>query len=162
MEIKSCYSMANSGHADSLEEGRKYQDFICLELAKRNIIIQNFSSKYYQNKIGENLQRIEIKYDARCYGIATATNRLSIEVAEKTNICDEDWKVSGILSKNVGAEYIQGNYLCAWRFPTSWLQNIYKKGKHEKHDKDTIRTFYIPIEEADRYCIEKYVFNNNN
>jgi len=47
-----------------LNQGLEYQDFICCELHKRGIILQNLQSKRFQRK-KENLLGMEIKFDGR-------------------------------------------------------------------------------------------------
>ena len=41
------YIQSNSGHTDSFEVGNNFQDFVCIELAKQNIILQNINSKKF-------------------------------------------------------------------------------------------------------------------
>ena len=47
-----------------LEDGLQYQDFICMELHRRGIVLQNIQSKKFNLK-KENLLGMEIKFDRR-------------------------------------------------------------------------------------------------
>lgn len=154
------YDMFNSGYSDSLNIGNEFQDFVCTILAKElNWYIQNFNSKRYQYKHGENLQRVEIKYDARCTGDRNTlpTNRLSIEIAEKKRVTDLEYIDSGIYSVTDSLFYVQGNYMMFWVFPTKYLRLIHKNKKLKEHQEPTVRAFYIPIIDADNWCIYKYI-----
>jgi hypothetical protein len=126
--------------------GLEFQDFVCLQLAKDNIILQNLGSKLYQLKIGENLQGFEIKYDERC----TDTGRLSIEIAEKSR--DDQalpWTPSGILRNDNTWLYIQGNYQVVYIFAKTWLLRYFNERKPEvKEFNGTIRRFFLPFETA--------------
>lgn len=158
MEIK--YNQKNSGHTDSFEVGSQFQDFVCIELAKDGVILQNINSKKFQYEIGENLQGFEIKYDARCTGDAgtTPTNRLSIEIAEKTDELNYSYVNSGIYRGDNTWLYIQGNYKCFWIFSVKHLRLMYETGKYEERTLPTIKTFYLPIDLADKYSLKKYTF----
>jgi len=154
---KPLYSRVNSGHDDSFEVGNCFQDFVCLELAKQNIILQNINSKKFQFTVGENLQGFEIKYDGRCTGDrrTTPTNRLSIEIAEKTNAKNINWVPSGIYRNDNSWLYIQGNYMMFWIFNKNLLKVLHKSGRYKEGDEPTIKKFYLPILEADKYCAKK-------
>lgn len=132
--------------ADSLEKGLAFQDFVCIQLAKRNIVLQNIGSKKFQLEVGENLQGFEIKLDRRC----TDTGRLSIEVAEKTSRNVLFWTPSGILRDDNSIVYIQGNYHCFWVFMKNWLLRYYEQKLPEVEEfNGTIQRFFLSLEEAD-------------
>lgn len=150
------YPEINSGHTDSLMKGSEFQDFICIEMAKHHFIIQNINTKRFQYNIGENLQGIEIKLDMRFL----ETNQLSIEIAEKTKIENKEYMPSGIYRIDNSIHYIQGNYDCFYLFSKQFLQKLHKQGKYKEHELPTIKKFYLPIKDADKYCINKYDFKN--
>lgn len=130
---------------NSLERGLEFQDFVCIELAKRSIILQNISSKKYQFDVGENLQGFEIKLDQRC----TETERLSIEVAEKSSRDVLVWTPSGILRQDNSIMYIQGNYDRFWVFMKNWLVRYHDQIKPPiEQFNGTIKRFFLPEEEA--------------
>lgn len=154
------YNKINSGHSDSFEIGNSFQDFVCLELAKQNIILQNINSKKFQFEVGENLQGFEIKFDGTC----TKTNRLSIEIAEKTDGNNLNWVNSGILRSDNSWLYIQGNYSLFYIFSKNVLKLMNDKRIYEyaefPFDKPTIKKFYLPFTDADKYCAKKIILKN--
>lgn len=154
------YNKNNSGHKNSFEVGNEFQDFVCIELAKHGIILQNINSRKFQYETGENLQGFEIKYDARCTGDrgTEATNRISIEIAEKTKAENAEYIPSGIYRTDNSWMYIQGNYMMFWVFPKKILKLLYESGRYKVCEMPTIKKFYIPIADADKYCAIKYQF----
>lgn len=154
------YSIENSGYQDSFEVGNEFQDFVCIELAKDGIIMQNINSKKYQFNVGENLQGFEIKFDSWCtgYNRPKASNRLSIEVSEKTNEQNVSYVPSGIYRNDNTWLYIQGSYDCFWVFPVKILRELHKSGRYIEKEEPTIKTFYLPVKDADRYCAKKFDF----
>jgi len=154
------YSQQNSGYKDSFEIGNEFQDFVCIEMAKDGIILQNINSKKFQFETGENLQGFEIKYDSRCTGDnnTEATGRLSIEIMEKSKSENYNYVNSGIYRGDNAWIYIQGNYMMFWVFSIKHLRLMHQVGKYKEAEMPTIKKFYIPIEDADKYCLKKYVF----
>ena len=153
------YDEENSGHLDSLEVGNEFQDFVCIELSKQNFIIQNINIKKYQYNVGENLQGFEIKYDARCTGDkgTIPTNQLSIEIAEKTKSSNLNYVPSGIYREDNSWLYIHGNYMMFWIFSKTMLKLLHKSGRYKEHEIPTIKKFYLPILDADKYCAKKVI-----
>lgn len=131
---------------DSYQEGIEYQDFVCPYLAKNNgLIIQCYASKKMQYEKGESIQGIEIKLDNLC----TKTQRLSIEVAEKTKESNFQWVPGGVNKHDNAWLYLQGNYEILFIFLKKDLRSYYHKNKPEITEKrGTIKTFYIPFDEA--------------
>jgi hypothetical protein len=157
MEIN--YNKENSGYDDSYEVGNRFQDFVCMELAKQNIILQNINSKKFQYEIGENLQGFEIKYDSRCTGDkgTIPTNQLSIEIAEKNKSGNSKFIESGIYRKDNTWLYIHGNYMMFWIFSKKLLKQLHKSRRYKEHELPTIKKFYLPIIDADKYCAKKVI-----
>jgi len=155
------YREKNSGHKNSFEIGSEFQDFVCMELAKQNIILQNINSKKFQYETGENLQGFEIKYDSRCTGDngTAPTNRLSIEIAEKTKAENSRYVPSGIYRGDNTWIYIQGNYMAFWIFSVKHLRLLYETGRYPAEKLPTIEKYYLDIKHADKYCIKKYIFS---
>jgi len=153
------YRISNSGHNDSLETGNKFQDFVCIELSKDHIILQNINSRKFQYETGENLQGFEIKYDARCTGDngTSQTGRLSIEIAEKTKAENINFVPSGIYRSDNSWLYIQGNYHQFWIFSKKILIMLHKSGRYNEDEMPTIKKYYLPISHADKYCAKKIV-----
>lgn len=139
---------------NAVEDGLAFQDFVCTELAKHGLIIQNYSSKRYQYEVGENVQGFEIKQDRRC----TDTQRLSIEIAEKTRADRPEWTPSGIMRDDNSWLYIQGNDEVIFVFAKRTLLLLYEhmKGQQtlqlheEPKGNPTVRAFFLPLKTAER------------
>ncbi|MCU0811959.1 MAG: hypothetical protein MUE59_13170 [Thiobacillaceae bacterium] len=129
-------------------DGIEFQDFICSDLAKRHVILQNLSSKRYQFDVGENLQGFEIKLDLRC----TETLRLSIEIAEKSKASMPSFTPSGIYRNDNSWLYIQGNPDLYFVFQKSLLVMLHRTGRYQEHELPTIRKFYMPLDQAFKYA----------
>jgi hypothetical protein len=54
--------------------------------------------------------------------------------------------------------YIQGNYKGFWIFAKNILLLLHKTGRYQPHKLPTISKFYLPVEDADKYCAAKYSF----
>jgi len=141
----------NCPDPDSFQTGLEFQDFVCMQLAKQGIVLQNLASKRMQFEVGENLQGFEIKLDRRC----TESNRLSIEVAEKSRADMPNWTPSGIYRNDNTWLYIQGNYEVLYVFDVKLLRRQHERLRlkanwkpDEKHG--TVRTFYLSLADADR------------
>jgi len=138
---------------DSLEKGLAFQDFVCIVLAQRHIVLQNIGSKKFQIEVGENLQGFEIKLDRRC----TETGRLSIEVAEKSSRDVLWWTPSGIMREDNSILYIQGNYDSFWVFGKNWLRRwMEEKSPCVDEFNGTIKRFFLENEVADVGAIWKW------
>lgn len=135
------------------EEALSYQDWVTDLLIKElGFVISNYSSKYFQFNFGENRQGVEIKLDTRILD----TGNVSIEVAEKSRADIDKWTPSGIMRNDNTWIYIQGNYQIVFIFGKSILQGIYKSRYLDKvwTPKPTIKTFLMPIEEAEKYALK--------
>lgn len=144
------YNPKNSGHRDSLANGEEFQDFatdvlrIC-----RGFIVQNYTSRKYQRKVGEGPQRIEFKRDNHC----TKSKRLSVEIAEKFDENDPNWKASGIFHWHNPIFYVQGNFEEIWVFLTRDLKKLAYDPKYERKTEETLKAFYLPFSECLMYSI---------
>lgn len=152
-------SYPDAKSASSFRDGIEYQDFVCTELAKRHVVLQNLQSRRYQFDVGENLQGFEIKFDGRC----TETGRLSIEVAEKTrNDPARDWTHSGIMRNDNSWLYLQGNYQVLFIFAKRFLLNYFSAAHPKVEEKrGTIKTFYLPFDTARKHAANVIEFTNN-
>lgn len=155
----------NCSHDDTLNIGHEFQDYIIEYLCtKLGISISIFQSKKYQYKIGETVQGVEIKYDARSTGDCTykecsASGNVGIEVAEKTKASNNNFVPSGIYRNDNTWLYIVGNYHQAWIFSKSILKVLHESGKYKtKETLPTIKTMLLPIISADKFCAKKLIF----
>jgi hypothetical protein len=132
---------------DTFACGIEFQDFVCQQLAKHHIILQNFASQKYQFTVGENLQGFEIKYDQGC----SKFHRLSLEIAEKSHASNTRWADSGIMRKDQSWLYIQGNKDVLFIFAKNHLQRWYEQKRPKVDEKfGTIKTFYLDFHDAAR------------
>jgi len=133
---------------ESIQRGMEFQDFVMLALSRHGVFIQPYSSRLYQYEHGENPQGVEIKLDARC----TDTGRLSIEIAEKVNAKNHAWVNSGIYRRDNTWLYVQGNFKTLYVLPKTLLKLLHQSKRYQEHELPTIRKFYLPLAEAERYA----------
>lgn len=152
----------NSVHRDSFQIGMEFQDFVAEKLIKElGIPITLYGSKKNQFSMGENIQGVEIKYDARSTGDCTyynnaATNTIAIEIAEKTKRENFKWVDSGIYRNDNSWLYIVGNYMQFWIFGKSTLRIMHQSGNFKVATTlPTVMNMLISIEDADTYCLKK-------
>lgn len=139
----------NAPRSDTFEIGAQFVDFVVEQMLKqRGVIIQPYQSRKNQFEKGESIQGWEIKYDERF----TETKRLSIEIAEKANHGSNQWTPSGIYRQDNSWIYVQGNFQCFYIFGKNVLMSLHRSGKYEEAESHgTIRKFYLPISEADKF-----------
>ena len=115
---------------NTLREGEAYQTFVRQILNRWGFTLWHHESKGLQYSIGENPQGFEIKLDTRCFShdpTKNPTNRLSIEVAEKTRRQNPEWIPSGILRNDNAWIYVQGNYAITFIFAKNWLLRFFRE-----------------------------------
>lgn len=146
-----------------LEDAQIFQDWLMVELAKRGIIIQVFSSKEYQFKTGETFSRDEIKFDKKQleYG------NLAIEEYERTDENNPFYVESGINRQNI-IRWIQGNYQNVWIFEFNKLKEYVLSGVSRPNN--PLRRYVTPTSkgillpcypDADKICTIKIPFVNH-
>ncbi len=155
MALKSAPRYPDADRATVFEEALQFQDFVVdLLLKEMRIVISNYSSKYYQQRYGENPQGIEIKMDLRM----ADTGNISIEVAEKSRANIATWTPSGIMRDDNTWLYIQGNYEKVYVFGKRFLRLLY----HDRYQdrvrevKPTLKTFLMKTTVADKYCLKSF------
>lgn len=152
METNYSQMYPDSVDKNSFQSGLEFQDYVCVLLAKKGIILQNLNSKLYQCQVGENLQGFEIKLDR----LFKKYDHLSIEIAEKSRADLPQWTPSGIYRNDNSWLYIQGNYETLYVFSKRWLINLHKTGRYQNQELNgTVRKFYLPLRDADKYCAMK-------
>lgn len=144
---------------DCTEAGIEYQDFICEQLHKHGIVLQNMQSKKYQYK-RENLLGLEIKLDRRL----SETGRIYIETHEKAKPRPGKYALSGINRDDCWL-YGIGNYEIFFIFGKKVLRRLKDKKPpwlYWPHkDKETSRGFCIPLEKAEQIAEKVIKFNEN-
>lgn len=154
MVVKPTYP--DSKDPDSFESGLAFQDFVASKMHDElGITITNYSSMLWQFGDGENRQGIEIKLDRD----ASNTNRLSIEIAEKSKASNHSFVPSGIYRKDNAWLYIQGNWDIFFVFPKNLLVLLHKSKRYEEHVITTLKGYYLPISDAKKYAAKVLEFN---
>ena len=137
-------------HMNSLDLGAQFMDFVMETLQKRGVILQPYTSKKKQFETGESLQGWEVKLDNRFID----TGRLSIEIAEKSRRDIPVWTPSGIYRRDNTWIYIQGNFKKFYWFQKNFLLLLHRSGKYTEDEYNgTIKKFYLPIADAEKYGI---------
>lgn len=149
-----------------LEEAAKYQDFITDELLKRGIVLNQYASREYQQKVGESASGIEIKYDKRM----AETGNVYIEVAEKSNPSLPDYSNSGVYRNDNTWLYLIGNYENALLFSKNQLCQCIESNEAWRSQKGityretpTSRGYTFPIDYCKRFlCLRFFVFGGES
>lgn len=143
-----------SYYEEKLIQGQEYQDFVMDNLANRGMAINNYSSKKYQFKKGENKLGMEIKLDNKY----AETGNLFIEVAERRNK-NEDYVDSGIFRKDNSWLYLVGNYNIAFIFFKKHLQVIRKNYRIVEGEKQTSKGFLLRPNDVKRVSGKAFHFS---
>lgn len=146
-----------------LEEAARYQDFITDELLKRGIVLNQYASREYQQKVGESASGIEIKYDKRM----TETGNVYIEVAEKSNPSLPDYTESGVYRKDNTWLYLIGNYKKALLMSKRQLRVCIEYGEEWRkragivyREIATSQGYTFPVAYCEKFlCLRLFEFN---
>jgi hypothetical protein len=147
-------------YSESLEKGLQYQDFVCSELYRRGVPVVGFSSKKYQNKHGENLSGIEIKFDDRL----KETGNVYIEIAEKSHPNNPYFVPSGIYRSDNSWLYAIGNYEVIYIFAKNTLVRLHAQAVKRGYRTikiPTSRGFLLSIPETEKYAAYTIRIKNN-
>lgn len=146
------YKNYNEYYSEKLQEGLEFQDFITDLLIKEiGISLSSYSSKKFQNTIGENKQGFEIKFDNKMID----TGNIYIEVKEKSNPDNANYVDSGIYRNDNTWLYLIGNYTTVYIFGKSLLKLMYESKKYKEVQTSTSIGFLLKKEDADKYCLRK-------
>jgi len=143
-----------------LEEALEFQDFVCLELHKRGIVLQNTTSQRYQWKT-ENLLGMEIKLDKKFQ----ETGRLYIETAEKAHPNNKDFIPSGIYRDDDTWLFGIGDRKVFFVFSKKVLQRLDRhnpKWLFRPQPTATSKAFCIPVDKAHRIAERVFNFTEND
>lgn len=115
------------------------------------IPIVSYSSKAYQNGVGENRAGIEIKHDEKF----KLTRNLWIEISEKATQREGPYVKSGIFRRDNTWLYVIGDYDTIFVFAKKQLQSIYASGKYRiiENNTKTSTGFLLPEKDAHRYAV---------
>ncbi len=140
-----------------LIEAQEYQDYICMKLIHKGIILSNFSSQKYQIEIGENLQGFEIKFDH----LFRDTNNLYIEISEKSHPNNPNYVDSGIYRIDNTWIYAIGDYDGIYLMQKKVLIAMNDKNRYKvvENNFKTSNGFLLPVIDAEKYF--NYITFNN-
>lgn len=140
----------NSGYYnDKLQEGLVYQDKVTVALYQIGIVVVGYSSRRYQNNVGENMLGAEIKRD----GLFRSTGNLYLEICEKSHPDKVEYTPSGIHRADNSWLFVIGDEKTIYIFSTKYLRML--ESRYKKVEKPTSKGFLMPIADADKYCIRK-------
>jgi hypothetical protein len=139
----------NGYYQEKLAQGLEFQDYVVYELYKRGIVMVCFSSKKFQNKVGENTLGAEIKKD----GKFRETGNLYIETSEKSHPKNQSYVSSGIHRQDNSWLFVIGDEKTIWIFSIKYLQML--QYRYKKKEIATSRGFVMPLKDADKYCLRK-------
>lgn len=129
------------------EDGEAFQDFVQDQFWTLGVAIQNYTSKEWQQKRGENRAGIEIKLDDQY----AETGNLYIEVAEKSDPGNPEYVPSGIRREGVWLLVI-GNYKTIFVFSVKILEMLIVEYELKKVTTPTSIGYLLPDEVAIRYA----------
>lgn len=151
-----------------LQFGMEFQDYMTIQLCKLGINLNNFCSKKYQMKYGENLKGIEIKHDK---GIKEFGN-IYIEVSAINKNGDEMIK-GGATYEDNDKYYLVGDETECFIFKKSRLKGLYKHlldheedyikngiclKEHRDNGKITSQGIIIPVKLAKHFYYRHYTY----
>lgn len=142
----------NEYRKNKIESGLLYQDFIVdLFLQVLRFPITVYSSRLYQQTVGEGPVGVEIKHDER-YG---RSGNLWIEIAEKARPREGDYVPSGVFRADNSWLYIIGNYDVVFVFSKLLLQGLARSERYSiiENNTHTSRGFLLPDAAARRCAV---------
>ena len=135
-----------------LESGLLYQDFV-VDAAWHllGLAIVQYSSKAYQQSVGESRTGVEIKHDEKF----SETGNLWIEIEEKASQRPGPYVQSGIYRVDNCWLYVIGNYDIIFFFSKRWLQQLHKSDRYRtiENNTKTLRGFLFCEKDAKRYGV---------
>ena len=140
----------NDYYKAQLEAGKEYQDFVidvCWNVL--GLAIVQYTSKMYQQHVGESRTGAEIKFN-RKYG---QTGNLWIELEEKAEPRPGPYAISGINREDNTWLFITGDYDHIYLFGKRHLQALSKQRPHVENDTKTSVGFLLRASEAEEYAL---------
>lgn len=139
--------MMTDYYKEKLQQGLYFQDYVVELLYKNGIPLISYSSKEYQNMIGENKAGIEIKNDMNF----RKTGNLYIETAEKSKAENQCFVKSGIYRNDNTWLYLIGDKETVFVLSKKQLQILHKKNKYREVEIATSRGFLLPVADAEKF-----------
>lgn len=135
-----------------IQSGQLYQDFVVdVAWTLLGLAIVQYSSRLYQQHIGESRTGVEIKHDE----MFVKTRNLWIEVAEKAVQRPGPYAISGIFRNDNTWLYVQGNYDTVFFFSKKLLKQLHDSGRFEIRENGfgTSRGFLLSEADAQKYAM---------
>jgi hypothetical protein len=135
----------NRYRANKLESGRLYQDFV-VDVMWRvlGMRVAPYSSRYYQQTVGESPTGVEIKHDEKYAG----SGNLYIELAEKAVPRPGAYAASGIHRGDNTNLFVIGDYDTIFVFPLHHLLALEERYRTIENRFGTSRGFLLPDRDA--------------
>ena len=143
----------NEYYKEKLKQGLYYQDFVIEELYKIGLPLISYSSKEFQNMVGENKAGIEIKNDNNYQ----KTKNLYIETAEKSDKSKTDYFPSGIFRNDNTWLYLIGDMNKIFILSKKQLILLSKTNKYKTVEIATSRGFLLPVQDAEKHYAIKII-----
>jgi hypothetical protein len=128
-------------YKEKLEQGLQFQDYVIDLLYDAGLPVVTYSSKQYQNNVGENRGGLEIKNDERF----RETGNLYIEIAEKSDPANARFVSSGIFRDDNTWLYLIGDRQEVYVLSKKQLILLYKSGKYNEVQTPTSKGFLLPV-----------------
>lgn len=144
-----------------LKTSWEYQDFVCVELMKLGIALNNIQSTKFQEQ-GENLFGMEIKYS----NDIARKKVVYIETAEKSNPDNADYVPSGIYRSDNTWLYAVGDYAQMFIFSVTLLRIIdraidagsFAACSRYENGHGTSLAYLMPLQVAHKWCAKHVHF----
>jgi hypothetical protein len=126
-----------------------YQDFVVdISLQVLGFAIMQYSSRAYQNTVGESRTGVEIKHDEKF----ARTGNLWIETAEKAMPRAGDYVPAGIYRTDNSWIYVIGDYNTIFYFAKNVLRILAGKYRIMPNKTATSLGFLLPERDAEKYA----------
>jgi len=147
----------NKYYREKLNQGLYYQDFVVEELYKIGLPLISYSSKEFQNLVGENKAGIEIKNDNNY----KKTGNLYIETAEKAYEREGNYVPSGIFRNDNSWLYLIGDLDRIFILSKKQLVILSNLNKYKIVETPTSQGFLLPVTDAEKHYAIKIIECNN-
>jgi len=143
----------NTYYAEKLKQGLYYQDFVIEKLYDNGLPIISYSSKEFQNMIGENKAGLEIKNDTKFRD----TGNFYIEIAEKSKPENPCYIKSGIYRNDNTWLYLIGDMKEIFVFSKKQLVILSENKKYKFVTTPTSQGYLLPICDAKKHYAIKII-----
>ena len=126
---------------EKLQQGLEFQDFVVDKLFSIGLSVISYSSKKYQNIVGETKNGIEIKFD----NLYKKTGNLYFEIAEKSNSNNKNYINSGIYRNDNTWLYCIGDYEKLFIISKKHLIEIHRNNKVKEKITSTSKGFILDV-----------------